>query len=141
MAVNFRHPLVKRPLMMAGIEGGAILLLVSVAGETDFMKALTTALMAAAIAAVAGLFIGFVEISGGDKARYKPPKKKLKKTPAPADLDKTEAAGPGSSAVAEGDASRTKSWSPRCSAKSAGNRLKQSESVSPAWSTRKQVPL
>lgn len=119
MQINWRHPLVKRPLLMAGIEGGAIFILSLFANSFDLAQALSPTLIATGLAAVAGFFIGLVEMSTTDKKSYaarakaKPAKKAAEEEPA------KEAPKP--AAAAHGDGDRLPTWSERAGAPAVGS--------------------
>lgn len=114
MALNMRNPLVKRPIMMAGIEGGAIFILTLLAGES-LGKILQLSLIAAAIAGVAGLAIGAFEKATVNPSKFQAPTKRekaraQKKKEEKKSEDKEAAIG---SASTPADASKIKSWAER----------------------------
>lgn len=114
MALNMRNPLIKRPIMMAGIEGGAIFILTLLASES-FGKVLQLTLIAAVIAGVAGLAIGAFEKATVNTSKYQPPTKREKaKAQKKKEAEKAEKpTAPVPAASTPADASKTKSWAER----------------------------
>lgn len=114
MALNMRNPLVKRPIMMAAIEGGAIFILTLLAGES-LGKVLQLSLIAAAIATVAGFAIGAFEKATVNPSKYQAPTKreKAKAQKKKEEKKSEEKPAPVGTASTPADASQTKSWAER----------------------------
>lgn len=116
MALNMRNPLIKRPLMMTAIEGGAIFILTLLAGET-IGKVVQLSLIAGGIAGVAGLGIGAFEKATVKPSKFQAPSKREKaKKKQKEETHKEEpskAATPVGASSTPADASRTKSWAER----------------------------
>lgn len=114
MALNMRNPLIKRPIMMAGIEGGAIFILTLLAGES-LGKVLQLSLIAAAIATVAGLAIGAFEKATVNPSKFQAPTKREKAKAQKKKEEKKSAEKPAPTGAAStpADSSQTKSWAER----------------------------